>query len=117
MGMTRIHTPKLDNLIVPGSSSRKIYRLDAIADAPRWQSSAELRQKKRGPRRGSISRFANDDRALFDEITRALCRGVSLTAAVRMLENEKKLNGYGTPESRIRRVMRLYKKEQSERWA
>ena len=34
-----------------------------------------------------------------------------------MLENEKKLNGYGTPESRIRRVMRLYKKEQSERWA
>ena len=99
-------TPAFD-LIIP---NLKIERPGPLEPSRRWRSSSELKPR-RGPRPGSVARYAQSDRALFNDITRMMAKGISLMEAVRNLENELKVTGRGTPESRIRRVMRLYKKE------
>ena len=71
-----------------------------------------LSRPRRGPLAGKIARYADDDRALFASIERIMSGGnKSLTEAVRDLDYERKLKGRGTPESRVRRVTRLFQKE------
>jgi hypothetical protein len=80
----------------------------------RWPATSELlplAKKRRGPVRGTVARYAAADRNLFHEISSLVNKGLSLTGAIKSLENERKLEGWGTAESRIRRVMRLYQKE------
>lgn len=73
---------------------------------------ARLSRPRRGPAAGKIARYANDDRALFASIDRKMKgSNKSLTEAVRDLDYEQKVKGRGTPESRIRRVTRLFRKE------
>ena len=101
-------------LIVPASAARKIMHVKAPSEDPRWLTPSDLLQtkkKRRGPRPGSIARFARDDRALFDRIGSMTGKGMSLSGAIRSLESERKIKGYGTSESRIKRVFRLYQKE------
>jgi hypothetical protein len=71
---------------------------------------------RRGPEPGSISRFADDDRALFSAMAHIIQRdSKSSTEAARDLAHERKIKGRGTPESRALRLARLYRKEYRRR--
>jgi len=71
-----------------------------------------LSRQRRGPKAGTIARFAGPDRELFGIIERTMReKNITLTEAVRQLDYEGKVKGRGSAESRIRRVTRLYKKE------
>ena len=74
--MPRLEIPKPPDLVVP-AFSQKIYPIEALEGVTaRWRSIADIRSKKRGPRRGSIARFAKDDRAAFDDITQSVRHGL-----------------------------------------
>ena len=71
---------------------------------------------RRGPERGKIARFADDDRALFGAMRRMIDgASKSPTEAARQLVWEKKVKGIGSPESRARRLADLYRKEHLRR--
>ena len=74
-----------------------------------------LSRPRRGPVAGKLSRFGENDRALFSEIERIMKQGKSVTEAARELDYEGKVNGRGTPESRVRRLAKLYRKEHPQR--
>ena len=75
-----------------------------------------LSRQRRGPKAGTIARFAGADRELFGIIARIMReKNITLTEAVRQLDYERKVKGRGSAESRIRRVTRLYKKERLQR--
>jgi hypothetical protein len=75
-----------------------------------------LSRPRRGPVAGKLSRFGESDRALFSEIERIMKEGSkSATEAARELDCEGKVNGRGTPESRVRRLAKLYQKEHPQR--
>ena len=75
-----------------------------------------LSRQRRGPKTGTIARFAGLDRELFGIIECTMReKNITLTEAVRHLDYEGKVNGRGSAESRIRRVTRLYKKERLQR--
>jgi hypothetical protein len=77
-----------------------------------------LSRQRRGPKAGTIARFAGPDRELFGIIERAMReKNITLTEAVRHLDYEGKVKGRGSAESRIRRVTRLFKKERLQRSA
>lgn len=71
---------------------------------------AEKPAKRRGPKRGSIDRFGEADRALFSEIT-ALIKTQNITAgeAARLLGGKIKVRG--TLDTGIRRLAIRYRKE------
>jgi hypothetical protein len=75
-----------------------------------------LSRQRRGPKAGTIARFAGADRELFGIIAGIMReKNITLTEAVRQLDYERKVKGPGSAESRIRRVTRLYKKERLQR--
>lgn len=75
-----------------------------------------LSRQRRGPKAGTIARFAAPDRELFGIIERTMReKNITLTEAVRQLDYEGKVKGRGSAESRVRRVTRLYKKERLQR--
>jgi hypothetical protein len=75
-----------------------------------------LSRQRRGPKAGTIARFAGPDRELFGIIERTMReKNITLTEAVRHLDYEGKVKGRGTAESRIRRVTRIYRKERTRR--
>jgi hypothetical protein len=77
---------------------------------------AFLARPRRGPPTGKLARFADSDRSLFsaiDSITRRESK--SVTEAVRDLDYEGKVKGRGTPEARVRRLVKLYHKERPGR--
>ena len=81
------------------------------SDLGRWPV-----KPRRGPEPGRVARFANDDRALFGAMTRIIQReSKSPTEAARDLVCKGKVNGRGTPESRVLRLARLYRKESRRR--
>jgi hypothetical protein len=81
------------------------------SDLSRWPV-----KPRRGPERGKIARFADDDRALFGPMRRMIEReSKSPTEAARQLVWEKKVKGIGSPESRARRLANLYRKEHLQR--
>jgi hypothetical protein len=66
---------------------------------------------RRGPERGKVSRYGDADKFLFREIDRIVKNeSKSITEAVRNLEDEGKIKGHGTPESKVRRVSRRFRK-------
>jgi hypothetical protein len=77
---------------------------------------AWLARPRRGPKAGRLARYAEADRALFGELERVMLKGSkSLTEAARDLDYERKVNGRGTSEARVRRLARLYRKERRPR--
>jgi hypothetical protein len=71
-----------------------------------------LARPRRGPRPGTVSRFAARDQALFPEIENRLRSGkaASATEAARQLAEEGRVAGQATEDSRARRLATAYKK-------
>ena len=73
----------------------------------RWPTSP-----RRGPQRGTISRFNEDDKALFPEIKRIMQReSKSANEAARKLVDEGKVKGRGAEQSRALRLARAFRRE------
>jgi hypothetical protein len=67
-------------------------------------------RKRKGPAPGTVGRNRKDDRALYPELKRMMDNDhLSLTAAARKLAEDGRVGGYGIPESRARRLAKLYK--------
>lgn len=66
---------------------------------------------KRGPVKGSIARYAEDDRSKFPQMKRLMDGGLSMTAASEALADQ--LKGGGTRASRATRLRRLFQQEAS----
>jgi hypothetical protein len=76
---------------------------------------AAARRARKGPAPGSVDRFRDADRALYPEMERIILeQRISATAAARKLAEEGKVAGYGTWESKARRLRRLFL---SDYWA
>lgn len=70
------------------------------------------RLPRRGPERGTIGRYNEDDRALFPEMKRIMQRELkSPNEAARELVYEGKVEGRGSDESRALRLARAYRRE------
>jgi hypothetical protein len=86
--------------------------MEAVASAggkPGPRSIDGARQGTRGPKRGSLDRYGEADRALFpeiEEITRT--KHLSVSAAALQLAEAEKVIGTGAPASRAKRLSRLY---------
>jgi hypothetical protein len=75
---------------------------------------AAPRRGRRGPRPGTIDRFAEADRALFPDMTTLMKqKNISPTEAARSLS--KKIEGRGGENSRIRRLAERYRKERKSK--
>jgi len=75
---------------------------------------APLRETRRGPRRGTVDRFGEADRALFPEMKRLVDEDhKSVHAAALELASTGKIKGAGTPNSRAQRLAKLYRNEVS----
>lgn len=64
---------------------------------------------KRGPAKGSIARFAADDRSKFPQMKRLMDEGLSASAAASALADQ--LKGGGTLASRATRLRKLFQAE------
>lgn len=66
-------------------------------------------RKRPGPTKGTVQRYGTPDRKLFPQID-VLTRdgGLSVSAAALKLARDKKVAGTGTPESRAKRLAKLY---------
>ena len=72
----------------------------------------ETAKGKRGPKPGTVRRYAESDRALFPDIERLTKdKHTSANAAALELANQGKVAGTGLPESRSKRLANLYLKE------
>jgi hypothetical protein len=75
-----------------------------------------IRRRRRGPRPGTIDRFAQADRALFSEMTALIKQQhITPTEAARMLSD--KIEGRGVGDSKVRRLAERYRKEVGKRTA
>ena len=75
---------------------------------PKQPALAEKRTTPRGPKPGTVKRYAPADRELFDEVVRLMSEGLSLTAATQRLAEDGRVAGVGTPISRARRLASLF---------
>ena len=66
---------------------------------------------KRGPIKGTISRYVEQDRSMFPQMTRLIDEGMSPTAAALKLADH--LKGGGAPESKASRLRKLFQRESS----
>jgi hypothetical protein len=70
------------------------------------------RSRRRGPKPGTVKRYASADRAQFDAIERLMRdEQLSLTAATQKLAESRRVAGTGIPTSRAQRLAKLYKAE------
>jgi hypothetical protein len=68
--------------------------------------------KSPGPTPGEVRHYDESDRALFDEVERLMAeQKLTRTAATEKLANDGRIAGTGAPQSRAKRLARLYKKE------
>jgi hypothetical protein len=75
-----------------------------------------LARPRRGPDPGMIARYADSDRALFDEPGCIMREGSkSVNEAARDLAWQKKVEGRGSLENRARRLAKLFRKERLRR--
>jgi hypothetical protein len=76
------------------------------ADLRRWRW---LGRRPRGPRTGTVARYAEADRKLFPELARLMSeRMTSATEAAHVLAADGKIAGSGTADSRARRLAKAY---------
>ena len=77
---------------------------------------AWLARPRRGPAVGEVARYADLDRALLDSVTRIMRdKAVSVEEAARDLAYTGQVAGRGTPDSRAKRLARLYRKQRPHR--
>ena len=83
-----------------------------VADPTASTPDPKPRKKRRGPERGTVDRFGEDDRALFSDITN-LKKTKNLTAqeAARELGNFGRIKKRGSLDSAVLRLARRYRKE------
>jgi hypothetical protein len=85
------------------------YAGDAAIQINAADLSAHLKRPRRGPKTGAVSRYAEADRALFDEMHRIIrADKVSATEAARQLVGADKVDGIGTDDSKARRLAAAY---------
>jgi hypothetical protein len=90
-------------------------RVDQV-EVSEFDLSTWLARPRRGPVVGKIARYADLDRALFDEMERIMQEGSKSPAeAARDLACQGRVKGGGTPDSRARRLANLYRKERPHR--
>jgi hypothetical protein len=99
---------------------RGLSRTNSAATSPgRWsvvlpevRDVAEAPRRSKGPRPGTVDRYGQSDRALYEDMKRLMDKEhISATAAARHLAEKGKIKGGGTPESRARRLQRRYRAE------
>ena len=78
---------------------------------PKQPAPAEKRTRSRGPKPGTVKRYAFADRGLFDEVHRLVSEGLSLTAATQRLAESGRVAGVGTQTSQARRLAKLFRAE------
>ena len=70
------------------------------------------RTRSRGPKPGTVKRYASADQELLDEVHRLMSEEkLTLTAATQKLADEGRVAGTGTSTSRARRLARLFNAE------
>jgi hypothetical protein len=67
------------------------------------------RRGRRGPARGSISRYGEADRKLFPEIEKLEGAGQTVNAITKAMAAEKRVEGSGTPDSKAKRLAKAYR--------
>jgi hypothetical protein len=85
--------------------------LGVIRDLSSRKSAAQEtpQKKRRGPKKGSIARYAESDRKHFPIIRKLMGDGATLNEAVKSLAG--KLSGIGTKSSRAARLAKLFSEE------
>ena len=84
---------------------------DAVATATALPPSVQP-PRRRGPTPGTVDRYGQSDRALYDDMRRLMSEEqISATAAARQLAEKGKIKGGGTPESLARRLAGRYRAE------
>jgi hypothetical protein len=73
---------------------------------------ARALRKPRGPKTGTVARYAESDRKYFKRLAALAAGGQSLSAAARRLA--PKLRGGGTDESKATRLRKLFVRETAE---
>jgi hypothetical protein len=91
----------------PRYRKSNLERAIAVIDAS--PAAAPQPRGKRGPVKGSISRYADHDRSMFPQMKRLIDQGMSMTAAAEQLGPH--LKGGGTLESRATRLRKLFQQE------
>jgi hypothetical protein len=80
---------------------------------PRPLAAGKDKPKRRsGPKPGTVRRHDDRDRALFPELEDIMAtQHISTSAAARVLDQAGRIGGAGAPESRARRLQKLYARE------
>jgi hypothetical protein len=89
--------------------AEQLYELPAEPKQPAPKKPVR-RRRRPGPRRGTIARFAEPDRALFPEMT-TLIKHQHMTRSEAARKLSHKIEGRGTIDSRIRRLAERYRDE------
>jgi hypothetical protein len=76
------------------------------------RDATEAPRLRKGPKPGTVDRYGQSDRALYEDMKRLIDEErISATAAARVLAEEGKIEGGGSPESLARRLARRYRAE------
>ena len=102
-GEVRIHTGRTTTIFLP-----QLRRSDVIA-------LFNIREKKRpGPIPGKLHAQLSNDRKLYRELEEIVRdRNISLRQAARVLEENRKIGGSGSPETKQRRLLKHYKNDRT----
>jgi hypothetical protein len=73
------------------------------------RDATEAPRYRKGPKPGTVDRYGQSDRALYEDMRRLMRdKHMSATAAARHLADKGKIEGVGTPDSRARRLAKRY---------
>jgi hypothetical protein len=87
-----------------------------MAGEQSMERAPSARKTRHGPARGAVDRFGKSDRALFPQMKRIMRTGPKTAyAAALELASAKKIMGTGTSESRAKRLVRRFLKENAPR--
>jgi hypothetical protein len=101
----------------PATTSQPVTQASKAVAPPVGHSASDAAQKGPfGPEPGKLRRYEAADRALFTEFERIMAdEKKSRSAAAFDLAQAGKIKGFGTPESRAKRLAALYKRERPRR--
>jgi hypothetical protein len=97
----------------PATTSQPVTQASKAVAPPVGHGASDAAQKGPfGPEPGKLRRYEAADRALFTELERIMAdEKKSRSAAALDLAKAGKIKGFGTPESRAKRLAELYKRE------